>query len=158
MFQDQLTKIHNKLRTRNLIFKSSCHFYYGVDFLFRSVFIYFVGLASSLSERTYWDLYDVHTLDMHWAYFSSVSLFGFFAYRFALNKSLNNFTRAIPGYIFSMRIISNKSEIILSIITFNLKYHASTHRLFAQGQFGRVFSSIEIHKSKKCKLFLNPLF
>jgi hypothetical protein len=99
LFQDKLTTFHNRLRRNKNGEIDSKKYYYGFDFVYRTIYMYFLALAASLSERTYWDLYDMYTLEMHWAYFSSISLIGFFVYRFSLRKSLDNFTNAIPCFL-----------------------------------------------------------
>jgi hypothetical protein len=102
LFQDKLTNFHNKLRRTNKTNNGENNTkkcYYGFDFVFRTIYMYFLALATSLSERTYWDLYDLYTLEMHWLYFSCISLISFFVYRFALRKSFDNFTNAIPCFL-----------------------------------------------------------
>ena len=112
---------HNKY-----LLKPSRKFYYGRDFWIRTIYTYIVGLAYILNDKSYYDIYDAYTKDVHWSLMFLISLFSFYGYRFSFQRSLNLFTKTAPcfwiidedltGYFLtSKRVYLEKEKVIMNI-------------------------------------------
>ena len=70
--------------------------YYDKAFLFRFLYSYLVANAYVAQWRTYWDVFNRMTENVHYLYFVAISIIAFVLYRCVLQNSLESYSKTVP--------------------------------------------------------------
>jgi hypothetical protein len=107
LFQEKLNNFHLKLRDiikmdaeLDILNQDARVNYYSRDFYFRCFYSYILTGAYVCAWKTYWELYTHFTDGLNWPFFLLISIIALIFYRFGLKRSIDNFTRTVPFYLF----------------------------------------------------------